>query len=203
MSPSTPFVRRERLRGVHGEAIEHLVAVCRISTSGLPGAAAGCHQDPETLRHRRTGTRAPPSRTSRPASRACRRPSGYPASRWCRPPGCGLGPAGPARVSPAREKEHEVLALDAHGQEPRPVGCRVVSPLLEAEDVLVEVERPVLVADEDGCVDDSLQHRCSSSVRGDYDSLVRRTVKESSRRLVQAGVGMEWSFNARGYLCFV
>jgi hypothetical protein len=28
-------------------------------------------------------------------------------------------------------------------------------------------------------------------------------VKESSRRLVQAGVGMEWSFNARGYLCFV
>src|SRR6185295_4213559 len=42
------------------------------------------------------------------------------------------------------EHELEVVALDADGQEPRPVGRRVLDALLEAEDVGVEVERLVL-----------------------------------------------------------
>jgi hypothetical protein len=52
----------------------------------------------------------------------------------------------------------EVLTVDADGEEPRSVGRRVVDALLEAEDVRVEVERPVLVADEHGCVEDLVEH---------------------------------------------
>src|SRR4030095_12594555 len=69
---------------------------------------------------------------------------------------------------PWPEDQHEVLALDADSQEPRSVGCRVLGPLLEAEDVRVEVERPVLVADEHARVEDLLQHRRSSRVGGHY-----------------------------------
>ena len=66
-------------------------------------------------------------------------------------------PARPAPVS-RPENEHEVVALDADGQKPRPVGCRVLDPLLQAKDVRVEVERLVLVADEHARVEDLLQH---------------------------------------------
>src|SRR5919198_6720641 len=72
----------------------------------------------------------------------------------------------PGRARP--ENELEVLALDADGQESRPVRRRIVEPWLEAEDVGVEVERPVLVAYEHRGVDDSLEHGCSSRVRGHY-----------------------------------
>src|SRR5919109_4511964 len=46
---------------------------------------------------------------------------------------------------PWPENQLEVLPLDGDGQEPGSVGCRVVGPLLEAKDLRVEVERPVLV----------------------------------------------------------
>src|SRR4051794_36039214 len=55
---------------------------------------------------------------------------------------------------PGPQDELEVVALDADGQKPRPVGCRVLDALLEAEDIRVEVQRPVLVADEDARVED-------------------------------------------------
>ena len=55
-------------------------------------------------------------------------------------------------------RPEDLVALDADGQEPRSVGRRVLDALLEAEDVRVEVERLVLVADEHACVEDLLQH---------------------------------------------
>src|SRR3954454_4453589 len=67
----------------------------------------------------------------------------------------------PRRAGP--ENQLEVVALDADGQKPRPVGRRVLDALLEPEDVRVEVERLVLVADQHAGVEDLLEH-CGSSV---------------------------------------
>src|SRR5215207_9792874 len=44
------------------------------------------------------------------------------------------------------QNELEVLPLDAAGQESRSGGCRVATPLLEADDIRVEVARLVLIA---------------------------------------------------------
>src|SRR5262245_55439988 len=55
-----------------------------------------------------------------------------------------------ARVGPARcawlQNELEVLSLDGDRQESRSVGGRVVTALLEADDIRVEVESFVLIA---------------------------------------------------------
>src|SRR5215204_5462238 len=75
---------------------------------------------------------------------------------------------------PGPESQLEVVPLDADGQKPRPVGCRILDPLLKAKDVRVEVERLVLVADEHARVEDLLQHCCSSSGRGHYSHDARR-----------------------------
>src|SRR5262245_21044844 len=53
-----------------------------------------------------------------------------------------LGPAGCAWP----ENELEVLTVDADRQESRSVRCLVVPPLLEADDIRIEVERLVLIA---------------------------------------------------------
>src|SRR5262245_12262756 len=70
-----------------------------------------------------------------------------------------LAPGGCARP----QNEVEVLPLDADGQESRSIGCRGVSPFLEAEDIRVEVERIVLIAHQDRHVHYFLQHRRSSA----------------------------------------
>src|SRR5262249_13440256 len=67
---------------------------------------------------------------------------------------------------PGPENQLEVVALDADGQKPRPVRQRVLSPLFHAEDVRVEVERLVLVADHHARVEDLLEHCCASGGRG-------------------------------------
>ena len=67
---------------------------------------------------------------------------------------------------PGPEHQHEVVALDADGQKPRPVGDRVLDPLLDAKDVGVEVERLVLIADEHARIEDLLKHGGSSGGRG-------------------------------------
>src|SRR5215208_6802557 len=72
--------------------------------------------------------------------------------------GTGLGPAGCAWP----QNELEVLPLDAHGQESRSVRCWVLTPLLEADDIRVEVERLVLIAHQQRHVDHFFQHRRSS-----------------------------------------
>jgi len=59
---------------------------------------------------------------------------------------------------PGPEHQLEVVPLDADGQEPQAVGRRVLDPLLQAEHVGVEVQRPVLVGDEHACVEDVLEH---------------------------------------------
>src|SRR6185295_15982766 len=93
------------------------------------------------------------------------------------------------------EHELEVVALDADGQEPRPVGRRVLDALLEAEDVGVEVERLVLVADEHARVEDLLEHCCTSGGRGHchHDSGGGRSVTSA----VRTGWGPEiWEHEA-------
>src|SRR5262245_27658345 len=70
-----------------------------------------------------------------------------------------LAPGGCARP----QNEVEVLPLDADGQESRSIGCRGVDPLLEAEDICVEVERLVLIAHQNRYVHFFLQHRRSSA----------------------------------------
>src|SRR5437763_1559520 len=75
---------------------------------------------------------------------------------------------GPTRC-PGPENQLEVVPPDADGQKPRPVGCGVLDPLLQAKDFRVEVERPVLVADEHARVEDLLQH-CRSSVVSGHNS---------------------------------
>src|SRR5262245_19133799 len=52
------------------------------------------------------------------------------------------GPSG--RAWP--QNKLEVLSLDAGCQEFRSVGCRVVTPLLEADHICIEVERLILIA---------------------------------------------------------
>src|SRR5204862_1484454 len=69
---------------------------------------------------------------------------------------------------PGPQDQLEVVPLDADGQKPRPVGCRVLNALLQAKDIRVEVERLVLVADEHARVEDLLQHCRSSGGRGHY-----------------------------------
>ena len=63
------------------------------------------------------------------------------------------------------QNELEVLPLDADGQESRAVGCRGVKPLLEADDVRVEVERLVLIAHQQRHVHHLFQHRRCSRFR--------------------------------------
>src|SRR5215216_1079534 len=72
--------------------------------------------------------------------------------------GTRLGPAGCAWP----QNELEVLPLDADGQESRSVGCWVVTPLLETDDIRVEVERLVLIAHQQRNVHHFFQHRRSS-----------------------------------------
>src|SRR5215203_4663662 len=72
--------------------------------------------------------------------------------------GTQLGPAGCAWP----QNELEVLPLDADGQESRSVGCWVVTPLLETDDIRVEVERLVLIAHQQRHVHHFFQHRRSS-----------------------------------------
>src|SRR5918993_3126709 len=73
--------------------------------------------------------------------------------------GTPLGPAGCAWP----QNELEVLPLDADGQESRSsVGCWVVTPFLETDDIRVEVERLVLIAHQQRHVHHFFQHRrCS------------------------------------------
>src|SRR5262245_28930904 len=65
----------------------------------------------------------------------------------------------PLSGRPLPQKELDVLTLDADGQKSCSAGCRHVPPLLETDDVCVEIERLVLVADEHGYVRDVFQHR--------------------------------------------
>ncbi len=83
------------------------------------------------------------------------------------PRGAPHGWLGVARC-PGPENQLEVVPLDADGQKPALVGRRVLNSLLHAEDVRVEVEPLLLVADEHAHVEDLLQHCCASSGRGHY-----------------------------------
>src|SRR5829696_6447178 len=73
--------------------------------------------------------------------------------------GTGLGPAGCAWP----QNELEVLPLDADGQESRSsVGCWVVTPLLQTDDIGVELQRLVLIAHQQRHVHHFFEHRRSS-----------------------------------------
>jgi hypothetical protein len=54
------------------------------------------------------------------------------------------------------EHELEILILHAHAQEARTAGCWVLAPLLQPDDVRIEIERLILVTDEHGRIDDFL-----------------------------------------------
>src|SRR5262249_7808830 len=82
---------------------------------------------------------------------------------------------------PGPENQLEFVPLGADGQKLRPIGRRVLNPLLQAEDVRVEVERPVLVAHEHAGVEDLLQHGCSSGRRGHYLGDTRRLRNVTAR----------------------
>jgi hypothetical protein len=66
------------------------------------------------------------------------------------------------------ENELKVLVRQPDGEEAWPAGCRVLNPPLEAKDIRVEIEGPVLVANEHGRVGNFFQHGSSSSVGGLY-----------------------------------
>jgi hypothetical protein len=61
----------------------------------------------------------------------------------------------------------------------------------------------VAIACSDGEYFDLGAHGTHSTEQSDRRRGIAAPVKESSRRLVQACIGMDWSFNARRYLCFV
>src|SRR4029450_13851436 len=62
------------------------------------------------------------------------------------------------------QNELEVLPFDADRQESRSVGCRVITPLLKADNVRIKLERPVLVAHQQRHVHHFFQHPRSSSL---------------------------------------
>jgi RNA polymerase sigma-70 factor, ECF subfamily len=124
----------------------------------LLAAEADCRPDPGTSRHNPMGIRGCRlTRTSPRATSVPRTPSGSLPPQWCTP----LNPAWPAgRAWP--ENELEVLPLHADCQESRSVRSRIVTSLLEADCIRVEVERLVLTAHEQRHVHDLLEHRRSS-----------------------------------------
>src|SRR5262249_35180657 len=91
-------------------------------------------------------------------------------------------------------------------QESWSIGGRVVSPLLEADHVRVEVERPVLVAHEKGRVNYLLQHQLF--LRSD-PHVVRYMFLFAShgRVLGNAGLASDFCFDRAGneasFVCFV
>src|SRR5262249_40186113 len=57
-----------------------------------------------------------------------------------------------------RENEFEILTFDTNAQKSSSAGRRHVPPLLETDDIRIEIERVILVAHEHGYVRDVFQH---------------------------------------------